>query len=45
MKALLTIGFASVLVAAAGAQRGRGNAPAVETAPTPPGPPRVEALQ
>jgi aminobenzoyl-glutamate utilization protein B len=44
-KTLLTIGFAVVLAAGAAAQRGRGNAPAVQSAPTPPGPPRVEALK
>src|SRR6266540_739880 len=44
-KAALSIGFASLLGAGAAAQRGRGNAPAVQTAPTPPGPPHVEALK
>jgi aminobenzoyl-glutamate utilization protein B len=44
-KTFLTIGFASLLVSVPAAQRGRGNAPPVETAPTPPGPPRVEALK
>jgi aminobenzoyl-glutamate utilization protein B len=44
-KAALSIGFASLLGAGTAAQRGRGNAPAVQTAPTPPGPPHVEALK
>ncbi len=43
---ILAIGFASVLAASAGAQRGgRGQAPSMPTQPTPPGPPRVEALK
>src|SRR6266508_134589 len=44
-KAALSMGFASLLGAGAAAPRGRGNAPAVQTAPTPPGPPHVEALK
>src|SRR5437773_8087321 len=37
--------FLVLCAAAVNAQRGRGNAPAVQSAPTPPGPPRVEALK
>src|SRR5262245_28638341 len=42
---LWTVIIAVALVAGAAAQRGRGGAPPVETAPTPPGPPRVEELK
>jgi aminobenzoyl-glutamate utilization protein B len=43
--ATLAVGIASLLAVSAAAQRGRGSAPPVETAPTPPGSARVEALK
>jgi aminobenzoyl-glutamate utilization protein B len=43
--ATLAVGFAFLLAVSASAQRGRGSSPPVETAPTPPGSARVEALK
>src|SRR5262245_21750350 len=45
MKSVVAIGIACLLVASVAAQRGRGNAPSQPTAPTPLGPPHVEALK
>jgi aminobenzoyl-glutamate utilization protein B len=41
----LVVVFAVLLAVSPAAQRGRGSSPAVETAPIPPGPARVEALK
>ena len=42
---LAAAGVALILAVGVSAQRGRGGQPPVATAPTPPGPPRVEELK